>query len=61
MRFKSKDMPNWQAHLGLDPGNSDIVEEPIGSLQSKRLFFTKEWKDAAPGAKGDPNLAVSVL
>ena len=54
-------MPNWQAHLGLDPRNSDIVEEPIGSLQSKRLFFTKEGKDAAPGAKGDPNLAVSVL
>ena len=49
-------MLHLRVQLELDSGNSRIVEEPIGALQSKHLFLAEEWKDLTPDAKADLDL-----
>ena len=49
-------MVHLRVQLELDSGDSWIVEEPIGALQSKHLFLTEEGKDLTPDAKADLDL-----
>ena len=61
LTIPNKVVLNWLVHLGLHPGDSDMVEEFSTDLHSKHLLLTEERQDLKHGAIADLDLATFSL